>query len=363
MERIALIPAYEPGDVIFDLVRNLKIEGYNIVIVDDGSGRDYQLTFNLLKKDAVVLQYEINRGKGYALKYGLAYIRENFGHCTVVTMDSDGQHLVEDANKVCAIVEEYDRLFVVGSRVLTKDAPTKSRLGNDITRKVFKAVTGIKVYDTQSGLRAFDSRWIPTLLNIDGDRYEYEMNVLLYIAKEKLPIKEVPISVIYFDKQNSVSHFNAVADSIRIYSKIFKFALSSFLSFLIDFIVYSLLIMLFQGLSGSLFPVGSSLISSGLMGNGIALIVANYGARAVSSVVNFTINKRLVFASEGNTLKEAAKYFGLVIAIITVNTLILSALAATGINLFVAKILVELIMFLFNYIIQHKFVFRKAQVC
>ena len=252
-------------------------------------------------------------------------------------MDCDGQHRIEDAGTLCRAVTQEEDLFAIGSRVLPKDAPIKSRLGNSITRLVYRAITGVKVYDTQSGLRAFHSRRIPELLGIAGERYGYEMNVLLYLAKHALPVREYPMETIYFDRKNSISHFSPLVDSVRIYLEIIKYTASSLAGFLIDYLMYSILYMAL----------------------GRKLLIANYGARAISSVFNFLLNRQFVFCSRERLWKDCAKYFGLVLVNITVNSLILAGLTKLGWNVYGAKVVVEIIMFVINYLVQHFFVFKK----
>ena len=342
MERIALVPSYEPGDVLTELARELAENNMRVVVVDDGSGQDYQGVFDRVREYGTVIGYEVNQGKGHALKEGLRYVLDNCEECVVVTMDSDGQHKVEDALHLCELAEQDHRTFYLGSRVLPKDAPTRSRYGNAITRLVYKTATGLDVYDTQSGLRAFYCAQIPFLLEIPGERYEYEMNVLLQIAKTKRPIKEERIETIYFDKDNSVSHFNAWKDSVRIYKEIFKFVGSSLAAFVVDYVMYVLLLA--------------------VLGTGdVALIQSSFGARAVSSVFNFLVNKLVVFRSSGDLWWESAVYFGLVVFIICINTLLLSLLSSMGVNVYLAKILVEMVMFVVSYLMQHYIVFRKEK--
>ena len=93
---------------------------------------------------------------------------------------------------------------------------------------------------TQTGLRAFDLELADKFLSVEGERYEYEMNMLMICAKEKIPIKEVQIRTIYHDKDNSNSHFRGFRDSVRIYKEILKFTLSSLSGFLLDYLLFLL---------------------------------------------------------------------------------------------------------------------------
>ena len=136
-------------------------------------------------------------------------------------MDCDGQHRVEDALKIAALASKNLEKLIIGKRVRDKKVPLRSKLGNAITRFFYRLITHIDVYDTQSGLRAFSSKLIPFMLNVDGSRFEYEMNVLLACSKEKIKIKEIDIETIYIEG-NKGTHFNAVVDSFKIYKTMFK---------------------------------------------------------------------------------------------------------------------------------------------
>lgn len=231
MKKIALIPSYEPDTKLTKLIEKLSVQGVFIIVVDDGSGEKYNDIFLKAKENAHVISYSRNRGKGYALKTGLKFIKDNFNEdYIVVTLDSDGQHAVEDAIRLCDYVEKNPNELVIGKRIRGKDTPLKSKIGNSITRIVYRISTGVNIYDTQTGLRAFSKNLIDKMLKIKGDRYEYEMNMLLILAKEGIKIKEIDIKTIYIDN-NSGSHFSAIKDSIIIYKQILKFSFSSLISF------------------------------------------------------------------------------------------------------------------------------------
>lgn len=223
---LAIIPSYKPDNNLIDLVKKLSKEEIDIVIVDDGSGAEYKNILNKCKDYAKIISYEENKGKGYALKTGLKYIKENYKEpYFIVTMDCDGQHTINDAKKVINELFLNDEALIVGKRVRKGKIPVRSRIGNAITRFIYRSATRIDVYDTQSGLRAFSSKLIDYLLKIEGNRFEYEMNVLLKCAKDRIKIKETEITTIYIDN-NSSSHFNAIKDSYRIYKEIIKFTLN-----------------------------------------------------------------------------------------------------------------------------------------
>ena len=219
---IVIIPVLNPDDELIKLTTELMNNNIDVIVVNDGSSSLHDSYFARINCDKL-LRHEKNCGKGAALKTGLQYIKEKFsGDYIVVTMDGDGQHEVSDAKKLYEnSVNDMDSL-ILGSRTFDKKVPLRSRIGNSLTRKIFKKVTGVDIYDTQTGLRSFSNRLIDDLINIEGSRYEDEVHVLLELVNKGVSIKEVPIETIYIDK-NSNSHFNSIRDSLKIYKAISKF--------------------------------------------------------------------------------------------------------------------------------------------
>ena len=358
---IALIPAYEPDEKIKKLAYELTEKGFDIVVVDDGSGPDYAELFEELSQKATVLTHAVNRGKGAALKTGLSYINKYMAYtesvltpagaetvsgrdAVIVTVDADGQHLPDDVLRVAEISAQRRDALVLGSRALSEDIPVRSRFGNTITRHVYSAATGVHVHDTQTGLRAFHRSLIPRLLQIEGDRYEYEINMLMQLAAEGVPIIEERIETVYEDN-NSGSHFRTVRDSLRVYREILKFSASSLASFAIDYGMYALL-----------------LAATGAAGIANSLVISNIGARLVSGTANYTMNKKLVFRSRTGFAKSAAQYFLLAAFILAGNTIVLSTLAGTlGINRFAAKLITEVIFFAISWTVQKYVIFFREE--
>lgn len=223
MKRVIIIPSFEPDDKLIQLVDKLNdIKDIDIIVIDDGSGVKYKSIFNCVNKKAKVISYDINRGKGYALKTGFKYVKENYKEYVIVTMDCDGQHSVKDAIKLLNYAEKHNKELIIGKRIRGTNTPLRSNIGNSITMFVYRLTTGIKVYDTQSGLRAFTNEIMDFLLNIKGNRFEYEMNVLLNAPSNNITIKEIEIETIYIDNNKS-SHFKTIKDSFRVYKVILNY--------------------------------------------------------------------------------------------------------------------------------------------
>lgn len=226
MDTIVLIPAYQPDEKLLSTLEALDALNFGLVVVDDGSGKDYDDIFIQAGKYARVIRYAVNRGKGGALKQGIRCIRKCFPNCRyLITADADGQHSPSDIANLSKRLMEGEHRFVIGSRAFVGEVPLRSRFGNSLTRQVFALVSGVRVQDTQTGLRGFDRSLFDWLLSIPGNRYEYEMNVLMSAARDQIEIDEISIQTIY-ENDNSTSHFDPIKDSIKIYKEILKFAIS-----------------------------------------------------------------------------------------------------------------------------------------
>lgn len=213
-----LIPSYEPDQHLIDVVAELRrwAPGWHVLIVDDGSSLQCASIFTMAAAlGATVLTHDANRGKGAALKTGFAWLREHAAGQTVVCADSDGQHLVPDIVRVGSAVRPGT--MVLGGRRFAGKVPMRSRFGNSVTRHVFRALSGVPVYDTQTGLRAYPAELLDWLATVPGERFEYEFQALLRARTAGIRIVEVEISTVYEVERRS-SHFRTVRDSMRIYA-------------------------------------------------------------------------------------------------------------------------------------------------
>lgn len=339
-----LIPAYEPTDVLFQIVKSLFEQKITVVVVDDGSSSEFQILFHKLESYAHILRHSTNLGKGAALKTGLTYIERCLPSTElIVTADADGQHCISDILQIAHTGTLHSDSLILGSRHFDKKVPFRSRIGNSLTCFFFFLSTGTWIDDTQTGLRAFPVSFLPNLLTISGQRYEYEMNVLLYFAKNRIKIREMTIETIYIN-QNITSHFNIFRDSFLIYYKIIKFIGSSFVCFLIDYSFYSLFLFIFP-LLGIVFSY--------------ATILANISARIISATLNYSMNRTFVFRAKAHPAKTAISYFVLAICILFGNSILLHFLANIHhMNPYLAKLLTEFLFFVLSFSVQHFFIFN-----
>ncbi len=331
---LVLIPAYQPEDVLISLTEQLKAKNVDVVVVNDGSSPDKKDIFDAVSAaGATVLGYETNRGKGYALKHGIRWAWEN-GYTTLVTADADGQHTVEDIVHIGEKTAEYKGRLILGAR--NKDEmPPKSRIGNTLTCWLFHALKGVKISDTQTGLRGITLTRASTnrLTAMEGDRYEYETNMLIESPKVFTEIREVPIQTVY-EPGNPTSHFRPIKDGMRIYRLLFRqfpvFALASFMSFLVDYLFFNI----------------------GFYKIGIGVVTATVAARVISGVFNFMLNKYMVFRGAGRYY-TLWRYAILAVAILVINCGIIWLLTdVLHIAAWFAKILVELTVYFINFFIQ-----------
>lgn len=334
---IILIPAYEPTMKFIKLIKELREKcNYEILVIDDGSGNNYSDIFNLAEElGCTILKHPMNKGKGEALKTGFKYIKDYFKDEKVVTADCDGQHLPEDIIRVAeAIKEDY---IVLGTRRFVGNVPFRSRFGNSITRAVFSFASGVKIHDTQTGLRGFSHSMLQWLCEIRGERFEYEMNMLLEAPSAGYNFQEIDIDTVYLE-QNKSSHFRAIQDSARVYLPILKFSLSSILSALLDFI----LLMVIQFFTSNLFA-------------------AVVGARVCSAIFNYTVNRFYVFSKFKNSTVSHSlpRYFILATIVMLANYGVIHIFNdLILIPLFFSKILAEVVIFLFSFWSQRRFVFN-----
>lgn len=337
-----VIPAYQPDNKLIKLIEKIHEKSdFHILVIDDGSSSKCQKIFDKAEQYATVLRHQVNQGKGQALKTAFQFIKEQNSYGTVVTADADGQHKIWDIFRTANKASEKPNKLILGVRAFTGKVPLRSRFGNSLTKVFFKLQTGVGVTDTQTGLRAFTTNLIPFMLKIEDQRYEYEMNMLLEASKE-YEILEVPIETVYIN-DNEGSHFRPIRDGLMIYKNIFKFALSSFSSFLVDYLVYAIAILFLPTVPA-----------------GLRIFLANSIARVTSSIFNYSTNKKLVFKNEDGLVKAGMSYFGLAVGHFVLDTLLIRLFYAVfGINLLLVKIIVGILLFAVSWTIQKKFIFKE----
>lgn len=345
-----IIPSLNPDEKLLRTVEGLVSTGFeDIIVVNDGSDAAHSGIFRELEgfPQVTLLSHEVNRGKGRALKTAFSYCLQNREDiCGVVTADGDNQHRPEDILACAEKMAELEDQIVLGVRDFSQpDVPWKSRNGNRITSGVFKLACGMEISDTQTGLRAIPRRYLDTMLAVEGERFEYETEMLLVMQREKIRFTEVRIATVYID-ENATSHFHPVRDSFLIYRKILKYTLSSLVCALADFLLYS----------GMMFAIGQQTSRQ------VRIFVSILFARSLSALMNFFLNKKAVFRSDVPVRRAAFRYYllcacqmGMSYLLVYLLSVLFSA-AVTG-EIFL-KLPVEVALFFISYQIQKRWVFR-----
>lgn len=347
-----LIPSLNPDHKLMQTIDGLKEVGFkNFIIVDDGSDIAHQNNFPVTDKENnfIVLRHSFNKGKGAAIKTAFKFILKYSNTIEgVITVDGDGQHAPQDVKNCAeALLREEDKI-VLGCRDFSlPQVPPRSRFGNKTTSLVFRTLCGLKISDTQTGLRGFPIKHLPFLLKVKGDRFEYETNMLLKFKQAGIELHEVTIQTLYEEPGEHKSHFKTVRDSIRVYSFILAFWLSSTASAIIDLLLFYLL----NKFCGGIFGAFSVLISTVI-------------ARAVSSFANFSINRSQVFDFNGNGKRALFRYYALAIPQMLVSAGLvwfLSTLFVSNPEIkTVLKLIVDVVLFFISYRIQQTWVFSTA---
>ena len=358
-----IVPVYCPDEKLLGVIEGVHEAGFgHIFVVDDGSymgaksteqKAEFENIFSRLPGYVDLTRHVVNKGKGAALKTAIARIeavmkqereRGDFTEIKgIVTVDADGQHLTEDIVNVSNMLIERPNDLILGSRAFDQDVPLKSQMGNTITRGVFALASGVKIRDTQTGLRAFSVNLIPFMKAVEGERYEYEMNMLFDAAHKKIGMKEVTIKTVYLDG-NKTSHFHVLRDSALVYKNILKFSASSLIAFVIDFVM----LFVFKAIFGNFALAAET-----------TLLMAVVSARLVSSFSNYMINKKLVFGERTRNNNTLIKYYLLASGILILNYLILEVLSIRlGMPLGIAKLIAEVTLFFVSYTVQKRFIFK-----
>lgn len=346
-----IIPAYKPDQKLIKTLSTLVDVGFSdILVVDDGSGEPYSAIFAQVAEmpQCTLLRHPVNRGKGAALKTAMTFFLDNRPEqAGVVTADADGQHLAEDILAVAKAMQESGTI-VLGVRDFSDPkVPAHNKAGNRITIAVFRLFFGMKISDTQTGLRAFPRNLLPTIVTVKGDRYEFETEMLFLMKKCKLSFGEVKISTVYLE-DNQSSHFRVVRDSIRIYSLVLKYLFSSIGAAVID--------------EGAFFLFKTLFGTAVLLGFVPTTFIAAFFARVISSLVNYLINAKVVF--EGKTNQQTLiRYYILAVVQIMVSAAVvflfehLLSISSAFLSTLV-KVVVDTVLFFFSFRIQHIWVFN-----
>ena len=351
-----VLPSLDPDEKLIAVIDGLLEYGFSdIILVNDGSKPENLHYFTDLAAqhpEIHLLHHEVNKGKGAALKNAFRWFLANrpdgFG---VVTVDGDNQHHPADTKACCEHMLKTGHV-VLGCRDFNQaDVPARSSFGNKTTSLIFKIFVGMTISDTQTGLRAIPRKVLEPLIEVSGDRFEYETNMLLAFKTKGIVFDEVKIRTVYIE-ENKSSHFRVIHDSWRIYKLIlahfFRYTVSSAACFVVD--------------SGMVFLLTK--ILGGFLVDPILSGISTIGARVVSSLINFFMNKKLVFQSNVSTGKAMVRYYALAVPQLAVQAIANQALYTllgiteqqAGMRTLI-HVLVMCVLFIVSFTIQQCWVF------
>lgn len=361
---VLVIPSLNPDKKLLDYVRCLIENGFKkIIVVDDGSSPASKHVFDSVRvfPECEILTHAVNMGKGRALKdaFNLYCQKYRETYSGVITVDSDGQHTVEDVIKLDAALNENHGELILGVRNFDESqVPFKSRFGNKLTKQIMQFLIGRPnkagmpsqsagwgISDTQTGLRAIPNQQIIRYLTLFGERFEYETSMLIDAVHMHTPIREIPIKTVYIN-ENKETHFRPVADSAAIYRLIFatffRYSAVSVSSFLIDYGIFRALIFLMRSTELA-----------------IRIWTASFAARLISSFYNYVLNRAVVFRDCSAPQKTMAWYY-----VLCMVQLCCSALAVwagcwlTGLSESFVKPFADAALFLISFQIQREWIFK-----
>lgn len=354
MKAAIFIPAHNPDERLITYCEDLVKAGFTkIIVLNDGSDEEFRPVFDKLTgvPEVVMLSHAINLGKGRALKNGFNYFlsMEDAGkYSGVITADADGQHLIKDVIKVQEAMDRSEDTLILGARDFNaKIVPPKSRFGNRSSILLMRLLHGMKLRDTQTGLRGIPTSILPEYLDLYGERFEYETSMLIKTSRNHIKYEEVPIETVY-ENNNKDTHFRDIADSVKVvgvmFSTFLKYLLSSGSSALIDIGMFRLMLVI---------------VANFALPDGTRITIATIVARIISSLFNFMMNKNLVFNSEGNRAVLLVKYYVLcVIQMACSAGLVAGLFALTHVPETMLKIVVDAVLFLISFRVQKRFIFR-----
>ena len=358
LSRISVVlPSLDPDEKLHLVIEGLLEYGFtDIILVNDGSKEE---NLHYFEEEAAahpdiihLLHHEVNKGKGAALKNAFNWFLKNRPEGVgVVTVDGDNQHHPADTRACTEHMMETGNLTLGCRDFNQEDVPARSSFGNKTTSAIFKIFVGMTISDTQTGLRAIPRDDLELLTTIAGDRFEYETNMLLAMKENGIPFDEVKIRTVYIE-ENKSSHFRVIHDSWRIYKLIlrhfFKYTLSSLASAVVDTSAYALLTVLLRP----------------FMKDFVLTTVAGVGARVISSLLNFFMNKKLVFNSQVSTGKAMVRYYALAIPQMAAQVLLTQGVytlfnipdTATGLRTLLYAVVMT-VLYVLSFMIQQRWVF------
>lgn len=329
-EMVILMPVYNPDERIVNYVKKLKENNYQVVLINDGSKSEYHSLFEKMVHDCKIISYPFFKGKGYAIKEGIHYIKEH----------------LQDKKGIIILENEYDVMHINHIRTLINKNSQKMCVvhhkGKRFLTKLFSMIYNKEFIDVDSELFAFSMNYIDQMMAVDENCYEVQS--LIQSVQNNQEIEEIQL-------ENKQEPFHLKNKTIQIMYVIFlhliRFISSSIISSVIDVLLaWILLDILKLWMTSDFWRIAlSSLI-----------------ARILSTIVNYVINKKYVFKGKNNSKQTAIRFLILTIVITILSTLFVYAASSLHImSEKLAKPVGDLLLFLLSYSAQTKWVFKSNE--
>ena len=208
-----VIPAYNHAGTVAQVVADAQALGFPVFVVDDGSTDN---TYDQIKEIAgiKILRHEQNQGKGAAIMTGFAAASAVADFA--ITIDADGQHYPQDAQKLIKAIPKKTRSIVVGARdyMPGEHVPWTSSFGRKFSNFWVRTSGGPAISDSQSGFRIYP---LPEALNLKTKtrRFQFEVEILVKARRNGIPVIEAPVRVNYNPNGARISHFRPFVDFMR----------------------------------------------------------------------------------------------------------------------------------------------------
>ncbi len=330
----AIIPCYNTSRACIDVVRRAFAHADRVIAVDDGSTDD---TLEALRETGCeIVQLPVNQGKGVALRHGFEAALA--GDCDyVVTLDGDGQHLPEEIDGLVARAEETGADLVVGVRRIAK-MPVRSQFGNLWTRWLYRAQTGTKLPDTQSGYRVLRAAALRRLMDrVRWARFETEMDMLFKARRLGMQVATAPISTVYIDA-NRLTKFRTLTDSMRVFFVVLRYAAAGVSAAVLEFVLFSMMVL----------------------GHPERYLWALPIARAVSLVTHYLMSRFFAFRVGRRIGPAELGSYALVAALNLAGSYAFLYVLITlgGLNAILSKAISQTILFVLTFVLLQRFTFR-----
>lgn len=342
---LVIIPAYNPPIFLKENIDKLNNKGYEVVVVDDGSKVKTALTDLSCK----VLTLNKNRGKGIALKKAFNYYLENYDqneYSGVITLDANEKYVLEDLETMQQEMEVLGGI-VIGKRVFEKEM---YRLGQRISLKttsfLMKLFYGQNLKDIRSGAKCISNEALNLIVKTSGSRFEYETHALVDCVNANMNVSECDLRLYYTNDKNE-SSYHHIKDSVLIYavllSRILTYLMSSVSSYAIDITMFTIIVWLLDHFAST-----------------HRIFIATVGARIISSIFNYNMNRRVVFKSNEKAGRTVWKYYLLCICEMTLSATLVSAVyKLIPLSETLTKVVVDACLFVVSFFVQNKIIFKK----